>query len=226
MVDDPTAYPDLLPDSAIQSARRTFVRFCTKAHAAWLFAGEYDAVRLPACNDSNYHRRRRRNPTVPESTMSQRSFDSSACRPGANSGRHNRRSCRARPKPLVQADLASNMETAAGGQSQKVDANTDLRYTWIQVGPERILSFDSSRVKANADGKEIMAIYMSRAKYATRKDGKTEVVPFENVPAELKPILQDSYDVPLCKLQVDESGREVKRDVIAGPALRTLSTRA
>ena len=39
-------------------------------------------------------------------------------------------------------------------------------------------------------------------------------MPFEKAPADLKKMLQDSFSVPLCKLQVDENGKEVKRQVV------------
>jgi hypothetical protein len=116
--------------------------------------------------------------------------------------------------------LVSELAMDVAGQKQKIEADTDLRYTWKQNGEERVLSFDSSRVKANADGKEMLAFYMSREKFATRQEGKTEVVPLDKATPELKRALEDSYGVPLCVVHVDNDGKEFKRDIVAKPGAK------
>jgi len=113
--------------------------------------------------------------------------------------------------------LVSELQMDIQSQKQKVIADTALHYTWKQTGSERTLSFDSVRVKAIVDGKELMATFMSRAKFANRQDGTTDVIPFEKAPVALQKILHDSFGVPLCKLQVDKVGKEVKRELLAGP---------
>jgi len=70
------------------------------------------------------------------------------------------------------------------------------------------------------DGKQVMNTFMSRAKITKIEDRKTVEVPFEKAPVKLKSMLQDSFDVPLCKLQVDEDGKVVKRTVVAGPGAK------
>jgi hypothetical protein len=118
--------------------------------------------------------------------------------------------------------LASQMDMEMQGQKQKVDADTDLRYTWTQRADERTLSFDSALVKANMDGNQLMDVFMSREKFASTQGGTTEEVPFEKAAPELKSILEDSFSVPLCKLQMDKNGKELKREVVAGPGAKNL----
>jgi hypothetical protein len=38
----------------------------------------------------------------------------------------------------------------------------------------------------------------------------------------MKTMLRDSFDVPLCKIQVDENGKVLKRTIVAGPGAQNL----
>jgi hypothetical protein len=108
------------------------------------------------------------------------------------------------------------------GKKQKMDADTELMYTWRRKGAERILSFDSALTRLSVDGAEAMNMAMSRARLATVIKGKQEVIPLEKAPNELKNLLQDAFGVPICKLEVDASGKELKRTMLAGPGAKTL----
>jgi hypothetical protein len=118
--------------------------------------------------------------------------------------------------------IESKMDMEIQGNKQKLDAYTELRYTWKRSGRERALSLESALVQVKIDGKEIMNNFMSRAKFSNTEQGKTKEVPFEDANEELKKILRDSFDVPVCKLQVDENGKEVKRTIVAGPGAKAL----
>ncbi len=116
--------------------------------------------------------------------------------------------------------IASDVSMEVQGQNQKINSDTVLNYSWGHRGNERILNFDSALVKVNKDGNQIMNIFMSLAKFANTEDGKTEEVPFADASDDLKKILRDSFGAPVCKLRVDENGKEVKREVIAGPGAK------
>ena len=118
--------------------------------------------------------------------------------------------------------IASRIGIEMQGKKQKIDADTVLHYTWKQRGSERTLSFDSALVKAGQDGNQVMNTFISRAKLTNTENGKTEEVPFEKSPDKLKEMLLDSFGVPVCKLQVDENGKEVKRAIVAGPGAKDL----
>lgn len=121
-----------------------------------------------------------------------------------------------------QFTIASDLDMDVQGKTQKLKADTDLRYNWEQGRGERTLRMESMRVKLSVDGKEAMNTFMSRAKVVNVIGGATEEVPFKDAPDELKETLKDSFDTPLLKLGVDENGGVVKRTVLAGPGAKAL----
>lgn len=118
--------------------------------------------------------------------------------------------------------ITSKLEMEVEGKKQKVDTVTELHYTWQRGRGDRTLSLGSSFVKVNADGKPLMNSFMSRKKVTNTAEGRTDEVTFDEATDELKKVLQDSYSAPLCKLRVDENGREVKRTVVAGPGAKAV----
>jgi hypothetical protein len=118
--------------------------------------------------------------------------------------------------------IDSNMEMALSGNTQKVDADTEIRYAWHRKGKQSDLIVQSLLVKASADGAEVMNSFMSRAKVANTQQGQTTELPFAQAPAELQTMLRDSFDVPVCTRETDETGRELKRTIVAGPGAKTL----
>ena len=78
------------------------------------------------------------------------------------------------------------------------------------------------KVKASEGEKELMNSFMSRAKFVNTQNGQTQEVPFDQAPDELKSMLKDSFEVPLCKIEVDNNDKEVKRTIVAGAGAKTL----
>jgi hypothetical protein len=118
--------------------------------------------------------------------------------------------------------IALNMDMDTQGKKQKLDADTEVRYSWKRSGRERTLTLLSARVRMAVDGQSRVNTSMSRAKFESVEQGKPNVIAVENAPEDLKKLLQDSFDVPVCKVEVDENGREVKRTVVAGPGAKAL----
>jgi hypothetical protein len=75
---------------------------------------------------------------------------------------------------------------------------------------------------AKQNGQESVNSFMSREKTRDISKGETEEVRFEDAAEELKNRLRDSFGVPVCKLVVDKSGKEIKRTIVAGPGAKTL----
>jgi len=119
--------------------------------------------------------------------------------------------------------IKANMEMTIQGKKQPIDADTVLGYTWSTEGDERTLSFDSLRVKVINDGMQLLNTQMDREKVANTQDGKTEEVMFDAAPEELKAMLRDSFDTPICRIQVDAKRKELKRTVVAGPGAKDLT---
>ena len=124
----------------------------------------------------------------------------------------------ARFKVAVRAKVT----TDAGGPGQKLDTDAAFTYTWKRDGNVRTLLVDSAEVRVAAGGQEQMNAKMSRAGFSQVKDGKRTEVKTEDAPAPLKKMLTDSFGTPVCKVEVDAAGREVKRTVVAGPGAAAL----
>jgi hypothetical protein len=118
--------------------------------------------------------------------------------------------------------IASSMDMDIQGQKQKLVADTEIIYSWMSKDRQRTLSFESMFVKVKKDDKPMMDTLMSRAKFTNTVDGKATVIELEKAPEALKNILQDSFGVPVCKVQIDEKGQEVKRTMVAGPGAKTI----
>lgn len=120
-----------------------------------------------------------------------------------------------------QVTIVGQLDMESQGQRQKLDSEMGLRYTWRRSGKERALIFDELAIELKRDGTEMMNLRASRAKVVNMRQGAKDEVLFENAPENTKKILQDSFGVPVCKLQVDESGKAVKREVVAGPGAQS-----
>lgn len=118
--------------------------------------------------------------------------------------------------------VASQMDSDLQGQKQKIGTSLDLRYQWQRDGQEKSLAFRSLQLQVSVNGQESLSTFMSRAKFVRTEKGKTDEVKAENAPEPLRKLLQDSFDVPVCKLQVDQNGKEVKRTLLAGPGAKSL----
>ncbi|UCH93498.1 MAG: hypothetical protein JSV88_24945 [Candidatus Aminicenantes bacterium] len=121
-----------------------------------------------------------------------------------------------------QIRITSRMTMKIQGLEQKLEADTTLRYTWKRSDQESTLIFDAAHVKAKKNGQELMNTFMSREKLRNISKGETEEVRLEDAAEDLKNMLQDSFGVPVCKLVVDKSGKEIKRTIVAGPGAKTL----
>ncbi len=118
-------------------------------------------------------------------------------------------------------ELDSQMEITEGEKKQKIDAKTTLEYRWTAKGTERSLSYDSTHVVLQFDGKPSMDTKMSREKIINGLGDQKKETPFAECKAEQQLLLKDSYSSPLCKLQRDANGVETKREIIAGEGAKT-----
>jgi hypothetical protein len=118
--------------------------------------------------------------------------------------------------------ITSNLTMDADGKKQKVNADTEIRYTWKGTGRQRTLFYDEIKILLKIEGEEIMNSSMSREKFIFKGKGKKDMeFSFENAPEQQKKIMADSFGAPLCRLEVDENGQEVKRTTLGGPGAKT-----
>ena len=113
---------------------------------------------------------------------------------------------------VVQAKLTFDGD----GEEEKLDADASIDYTWKRDGKVRTLVVESLTAKIVGDGEEVMDTKMSRAGTFGTKAGQKADVKFEDAPKHLKTMLTDTFGSPICKIEVDATGKEVKRTVVAG----------
>jgi hypothetical protein len=116
-----------------------------------------------------------------------------------------------------QVKITSRMTMKIIGSEMRLEAETTFRYTWKHSQGESTLILDAAHVKSRQNGKELMNTFMSREKFKNISKGQTEIIRFEDAGEELKNMLRDSFGVPICKLVIDKSGKEIKRTIV--PAL-------
>lgn len=121
-------------------------------------------------------------------------------------------------KLTIEGDLI----VSGNGVNEKINADTVLRYTWTSEGKHRSLALDSLQVKATGNGKTMIDSFMSREKFVNSTDGATDEIMAESAPAELKAILVDSFGESVCKLEVDDDLKEIKRELTAKGGAKTL----
>src|SRR5262249_50189593 len=135
-----------------------------------------------------------------------------------------------RPAPAAEAKtahsfrvtIASGLVMEVEGRKEKLDADSAFRYTLERRGREVTLLFEEIQTKARQDGRVLMNTTMSRAGLKNLTPGKENEVAFEDAPAKLQQMLRDSFGTPVCKLEVDGNGKELKRRIVAGAGARDL----
>src|SRR5260370_41965570 len=117
--------------------------------------------------------------------------------------------------------IASKLTMDADGKKQKVNADSEIRYTWKQKGNKRTLFLNEIKIELKIDGAEIMNSTMNREKFRFKGQEKENVgFSCESAPEQMKKMLKDSFGAPICWLEVDKNGREVKRTIFAGPGAK------
>jgi hypothetical protein len=119
---------------------------------------------------------------------------------------------------VVDSDIAMSVE----GQEQKIVTTTNVLYTLKRTGQKVLVCMDEVQIKASANGRAMMNATMSARKMVTVSDGKTTEISAADAPDDLKSILKDSFGPPLCELELDATGGEIKRKIVAGPGAKRL----
>jgi hypothetical protein len=134
----------------------------------------------------------------------------------------------AQPAPKGETDAQFRVGVRAkftfdeDGDKQKLDADATFDYAWKRSGRVRTLVVESLTTRVVADGEEMINAKMSRAGMFGTKAGRKADVKFEDAPRQLKTMLTDTFGSPICKIEVDETGKETKRTVVAGPGAALL----
>lgn len=109
---------------------------------------------------------------------------------------------------------------APDGQTAEVDAHTLFAYAWRWRGNEAELRLRCMEVRTAVDGQPMMESTMSGSHFYLQQGGQTMDTTFENANPQLRQVLQDCFRTPMCRVLVDNDGRELERTITAGPAAR------
>lgn len=101
-----------------------------------------------------------------------------------------------------------------------ITANAEIQYTWTKKRNDRTLTFNLMGVRAGEDGVDSMNVTMSRKKIRIVTAAEDKEIPFEDTTATQQAMLKDSFDSPICVVRVDETGKELKRTMVAGPGAK------
>jgi len=106
--------------------------------------------------------------------------------------------------------------------STRVDADSTFTYSWQWRGSEAALRLDSLKVCTTIDGQRVMDSSMSGNHFYLSQGDHLMSEKFENADPQLKQVLRECFRGPLCRMVVDEQGRELERTITAGPAAQSV----
>jgi len=104
------------------------------------------------------------------------------------------------------------------GQKNLIDSDASFRYTWRFRGREAELLLHEIGDRTRLNGQPMVESNRSRDRFHARRGEQVVVdATFDTADEQLREVLRDSFDCPLCKVALDEEGREVARSITAGP---------
>lgn len=104
------------------------------------------------------------------------------------------------------------------GQKNLIDSDASFRYTWRFRGREAELLLHQIEDRTRLNGQPMVASSRSRDRFHARRGEQVVVdATFDTADEQLREVLRDSFDCPLCKVALDAEGREVARSITAGP---------
>ncbi len=89
----------------------------------------------------------------------------------------------------------------------KIDADTKLSYDLSRRGDSVDVIMKEADVRALVNGAAQVDVSMSRERFVDRTSGTT--IELADAAPELKTMLQDSFDTPLCTYKVDKNNKEL-----------------
>lgn len=116
------------------------------------------------------------------------------------------------PAPVVTREfkIVITREDALG--DKKSTDETEYRCAWQRAGKERSLFLREMVTRHPPEKGKVLIHTVSRAGWVTTENGKvTREEKYDDLSDERKKLLRELFDSPLCKLEVDEAGKVVKR---------------
>ena len=104
----------------------------------------------------------------------------------------------------------------------KLSTETTLRYTFQKQDTDVSVLCDAIELKIKIKDEETQHTKLSSELIYNKEKGKAATeIKYADADPKLKQTLE-SFGSPLCKLELDQTGKEVKRTILAGPAGRAV----
>jgi len=104
------------------------------------------------------------------------------------------------------------------GEKNLIDSDAAFQYTWRFRGREAELLLHQIEDRTRLNGQPMVESSRSRERFHARRGEQVVVdATFDTADEQLREVLRDSFDCPLCKVALDQQGREVARSITAGP---------
>lgn len=119
------------------------------------------------------------------------------------------------PQPRFKLTVQSELLMAEGEQEHKVEGEAVIQYAWERDGRVSTLEFHEISARTVLDGTERENTKMSQTGFEDGKRGMK--VKLEEAPDQLRKLLSQLFGTPVCELEVDANGKELKRAILAEP---------
>ncbi len=116
--------------------------------------------------------------------------------------------------------LESEIEFPAAPNVDPLKFYNRVRYTLEQQHQLIDIVVEEIQFKLFRNQKESFNITQNRQGTVVIFQGKKHRFKFDDVSAKRQQVLRESFGTPLCKIDVDETGKEVKRTMTAGPGAK------
>jgi hypothetical protein len=130
------------------------------------------------------------------------------------------------PAPVVTREFKVATVFEQEIDSKKVVDDVEFRYTWQRTGKERALFFREMVSRDKTPEGRAQVHTWTRTGTVTTENGKvTNEVKYDKLP-EAQKLARAFFDNPLCKLEVDEAGKVLKRTDANIPDLKRVVEQA
>lgn len=116
--------------------------------------------------------------------------------------------------------IRSTTSSELFGKKGNSEGTENLRYLLKQKGREVTVLFEEIAIQRSD-----LSVHMTRDKFTDRMKGQVFERTADSTPMDIKTILHDTLNTPICKLELDDKGGEVRRTVLAGPGAKSLLER-
>lgn len=129
----------------------------------------------------------------------------------------------ARTLPYELKSLTTLTMRKPDGQTEKVQSEITLRYSWQIKNGQQTLILNSLGEKRSVNGREVASSLMQRESIRTQEPGRAfQLVSFRTASPTLQQVLNETFETPLVRLQTNGKGKVTKATVAKAGAEETI----